>query len=87
MIFDKETPNRKLIRLKEYNYSEGGYYFVTICTKDKRNWFGVIKESKSVLYSYSKILEQCLIEIPIHFENVNFDYYVIMPNHIHFITG
>jgi hypothetical protein len=37
-----KLPNRKLTRLKEYDYSQSGYYFVTICTRDREHFFGKI---------------------------------------------
>ncbi|MBP3361441.1 MAG: transposase [Clostridia bacterium] len=37
-----ELPKRKQIRLKDYDYSQNGYYFVTICTKNRKNIFGAV---------------------------------------------
>jgi len=66
---------RKQLRLKEYNYSEAGAYFITLCTKDRALYF----ENKKV----RKVVEQSWINIPGHFKEVKLDSYVIMPNRLH----
>jgi putative transposase len=76
---------RKRNRLKEYDYSNAGYYFVTICVNDRKNYFGKIDNSKCVLNIYGKIVKQILEKIPVKYPYVELDYYVIMPNHIHII--
>lgn len=72
---------RKLPRLSGYDYSRSNYYFVTICTDEKKDLFGEIGK----LNCFGKIAEQKLLEIGQHYENVFVDKYVIMPNHIHAI--
>ncbi len=75
--------NRKLNRLESYNYSLSGYYFVTFCTKDKIKYFGEIKTSQMVLSQYGKIAKYFWQEIPHHYDNIEIDQFIIMPNHIH----
>src|SRR5260221_14770609 len=75
--------NRKRNRLEYYDYSNPGLYFVTICTKNKIHWFGEIVEGRMILNEIGKIAEKYLKEIPNHFENVEIDTFVVMPNHIH----
>ena len=75
--------NRKLNRLKDYNYSTEGYYFVTVCTKDRQEWFGEIKKDAMVLNECGELAKMKWLEIPDHFEGVVLDQYVIMPNHMH----
>lgn len=77
--------HRKSIRLKNYDYSQNGGYFVTICSKDRRPCFGQIVNEKIDLSSIGEIVERCWLEIPKHFLNVQLDEWVIMPNHIHVI--
>ena len=80
-MYDKRKQNR----LKDYDYSQSGYYFVTICVNDRRDYFGKIKNSKCVLNKFGKIVKQILEIIPVLYPYVNIDYYVVMPNHIHAI--
>ena len=74
---------RKPNRLKNFDYSSSGYYFVTICTKNKNNYFGEIKNNKMILNEYGNITKQCWENITKHFSNVELDEFQIMPNHIH----
>ena len=74
---------RKHIRYRDYDYSNPGAYFVTICTRKMKCVFGNISNEKMILSHIGKIAERIWCEIPNHFQNVNLDEYVIMPNHIH----
>ncbi len=91
---------RKKIRLQNYDYSENGYYFVTICSNSRRSIFGkyeppvgsglasdsvynVSSAAQIKLTTIGKIIEQQWKSIPIHFDHIELDEYVIMPNHIH----
>lgn len=75
--------HRKNIRLKGYNYSKPDSYFVTICTKDRKCLFGENVDEELFLNQMGKIVEKYWLEIPMHFPNVVYDEFVIMPNHIH----
>lgn len=77
--------NPKSNRLENYNYSESGLYFITICTKDKQEYFWEIINWKMILNEYWKIVEKYYLEIPEVFWYVITDQFIIMPNHIHFI--
>ena len=74
---------RKPLRLKEYDYSRPGAYFITICTADRQCLFGNVVNSKMVLNKYGRVVFRCLGEMENHFSNIELDYFVIMPNHIH----
>lgn len=76
-------PNRKNLRFASYNYSEPGEYFVTICTKGFKNYFGRVVNSRVELSRIGKIANECWRDIPNHFPNVKLDEYVVMPNHVH----
>ena len=73
--------NRKNVRLKEYDYTTPNYYFVTICTDNKKCIFG----RPGYLNESGKIAEKGLKKISIHFPSVKVDKTVVMPNHIHAI--
>ena len=74
---------RKLNRLKNYDYSNSGYYFVTICTDNHIKHFGKIENDKIVLTDLGKIVKKCWLDIPIHFPAAILDQFIIMPNHVH----
>ncbi|GAB4233521.1 MAG: transposase [Stanieria sp.] len=71
------------IRLPNRNYAANGYYFVTICTHKKICYFGNIVNHQMQLSSVGKIAQKHWQEIPNHFDHVDIDTYVIMPNHVH----
>jgi REP-associated tyrosine transposase len=77
---------RKNTRLKDYDYSESGYYFVTICTKDHQKHFGEISTEKMQLSDIGDIAKMYWQGIPIHFADTLLDEFIIMPNHIHGIV-
>jgi REP element-mobilizing transposase RayT len=75
--------NRKTIRLQEYDYSFPGWYYVTICTHEKNNLFGKIKNGNVTLNEIGKIVEEEWTKTKEIRKNVDLDYYIIMPNHLH----
>ena len=75
--------SQKQYRRKEYDYSQDGFYFTTICCKSREMFFGNIKNEEMRLSKIGKIAERFYLEIPNHFQFVKLDEYVIMPNHIH----
>jgi REP element-mobilizing transposase RayT len=75
--------HRKPNRLKNYDYSQNGMYFITICTKDKKCFFGEIINDKMILNDFGKIIQNVWLELPNHNDNISIDEFVIMPNHIH----
>ena len=78
-------PERKKNRLVDFDYSSPGYYFITICTDCRFEYFGDVKDGKMVLSKMGEIAEYFLKQIPFHYKNVLLDEFVIMPNHIHAI--
>ena len=74
---------RKQIRLKKYDYSDAGWYFVTICSKDMECLFGNVINNHMKLNEFGNIIQQYWLNIPKHFDNIELDEFVIMPNHIH----
>lgn len=79
----KQFKARKKNRLKGYDYSEERWYFITICTFNRKEIFGQVKRKNMFLNKYGEIAKAIWSEIPKHFENVELDEFIIMPNHIH----
>ncbi len=77
---------RKANRLKDYDYSRNGFYFVTICTKNRKEYFGEINDEGIILNDSGEIAAKLWRESPNHFENVKLDEHIIMPNHVHGIV-
>ncbi|MBI5474419.1 MAG: hypothetical protein HY961_18940 [Ignavibacteriae bacterium] len=77
---------RKNIRLKGYDYSQPGEYFVTICAKNRVCVFGDIIDGVMRLSEIGKIVDAWWRGIPAHFEHVRVDVFQIMPNHLHGIV-
>jgi len=75
--------HRRSIRLKEYNYSQNGAYYVTICTQDKKCVLINIINENIILNNYGKIVEEEWLKTKSIRPYVDLDYYVIMPNHFH----
>jgi len=75
------------MRLKEYDYSQSGTYFLTICVEGRECLFGEIADGEVKLNEYGVIARQCWEAIPIHFSTVELDEYITMPNHIHGIIN
>ena len=81
--------SRKPLRLKGYDYSLGGYYFVTVCTKDRvphlRRGAHCAPEPLPPLTAAGRIAERAVLQISAHYPGVTVDKYVVMPNHVHMI--
>jgi putative transposase len=78
-------PQRKSPRLKGYDYSQSGAYFVTICTENKLKLFGIIRNEQMLLSELGHIAYQELANLTRHWQNLDIDLFVVMPNHVHAI--
>ena len=87
---ENELPSRKPTRLRYFDYSRPGAYFLTICTKDKRKTLskivgdGALDVPKNVLTKAGRIAEKYILSTN-KIKHVSVEKYVIMPNHIHMI--
>jgi REP element-mobilizing transposase RayT len=81
--YNPDIYHRHSIRLRDYDYSLAGAYFVTICTKDRECLFGEIRGGKMVLNEAGRMLKSIWNELPQHCSDVDIDGFVVMPNHIH----
>ena len=89
-----DLPQRKNIRLKDYDYSQNGAYFITICATNRINLFGLItvgqglcscRYSEIELSMIGQIIKNELLQLETRYNTIKIDKYVIMPNHIHAI--
>jgi len=83
MPYNPNIHHRRSIRLKGYDYSQEGLYFITICCDNRASLFGKIENHEMILNDAGKIANECWLEIPQHFLNVILHEHIIMPNHIH----
>ena len=83
MHFNPDIHKRKSLRLKNYDYSSEGLYFITISLKDKLCFFGEIKNDKMNLFESGKMVEKYWLELEQDFDNIKLHNFVVMPNHFH----
>jgi len=75
--------HRRSIRLRGYDYSAAGAYFVTVCAKDRACLFGEVVDGEMRLNDAGNVAQRCWQDIPCHFPHAGLDEFVIMPNHVH----
>ena len=85
MNYNPAIHHRRSIRLKGYDYSQAGMYFVTICVQKHICLFGDIIGKQMILNETGKIVENLWFEIPQHFPDAILHEFIAMPNHIHSI--
>ena len=77
---------RKLNRLHDYDYSQTGWYFVTICTRNREEFFGEIKNQEMVFNERAWIVKKQWLWLACQYKGIKLDQFIIMPNHIHGIV-
>ena len=83
-----DIPKRKPNRLPDFDYCTPGAYFITICTKDRRNLFWTdvgASIARPQLTRWGKITADSICDMPNHYPAISIDHYVVMPNHIHIL--
>ncbi|MBR2048845.1 MAG: transposase [Oscillospiraceae bacterium] len=89
----QELPVRKDNRIKKYDYSQNGAYFITVCTKNRKCLLsqivggGVLDAPQNHLTGYGRIVDAQIREMNQVYTNVQAEKYVVMPNHIHLLIG
>ncbi|HLE53072.1 MAG TPA: hypothetical protein VI755_13485 [Anaerolineales bacterium] len=73
----------QIVRLKGYDYSQPGGYFVTIVAQNRECLFGEIVEGEMRLSRAGRIVQHAWMDLPNHYADVVLDEFVIMPNHVH----
>ena len=83
MKYDSERHNRRSIRLMDYDYSQSGAYFVTICTRDRACVLGEISDGQPLPNELGEIVAETWRWLERHYEYVELDEWLVMPNHLH----
>jgi len=83
MKYNPDKHHRRSIRLKGYDYSQPGAYYITVVTHGRECLFGEIVDGNMILNDAGKFARKCWVEIPKHFPHTDLDEFIIMPNHVH----
>ena len=83
MTYNPNIHHRRSIRLKGYDYSQAGAYFITICCEGRECRFGKIENDEMILNEFGNIAFNEWTKLPERFTNFELDVFQIMPNHIH----
>ena len=88
MKYNPDVHHRKSIRLKEYDYSQEGMYYITICTQDRECILGEIVGANSIsaqmkLNDAGNIINNIYLDLVNQIKNIKLHDYIIMPNHLH----
>lgn len=75
--------NRRSIRLKGYDYSQAGAYYITVCTQDRECLFGNVTDGQMQLSDAGRIIQSVWYALPQFYEDIELDAFVVMPNHVH----
>ena len=81
-----QSPRRRNLRLRNYDYTQAGFYFVTICVQNRQSLFGEIIDGIMQFNSTGTLVEQAWQDLPNHYPHVELDKFVVMPNHFHGIV-
>src|SRR3990172_159079 len=83
MTYAAAKHHRRSIRLRGYDYTQAGAYFVTICTQNRECVFSEVVEGQMLLNGPGQMVESVWRELPQHYPGVQVDAFVVMPNHLH----
>ena len=86
MVYNPKIHNRRSLRLKGYDYSQIGLYFVTICAHDKKCLFGEVAKGEMQINEYGKTIESTWNDLVNHNGGLRLKAFVVMPNHVHGIV-
>jgi putative transposase len=86
MAYDTQKHHRRSIRMKGYDYSRAGAYFITICTQDRADLFGEVVDGGMRMNGAGRMIRSVWDEMPAFYPGVDTDEFVVMPNHVHGIV-
>jgi len=81
--YNPQIHHRKTIRLKGYDYSQAGLYFITMCCQDKECRFGYIEKNEIILNDVGRMIDTEWLALVKRFQNIALHEYIVMPNHFH----
>ncbi|MBI5436046.1 MAG: transposase [Nitrosomonadales bacterium] len=84
--FNPDIHHRRSIRLRGYDYSQAGAYFITLCTQKRECLFGGVMGDVMQLNDVGRLVRNVWDMLPDHYAGVTLDTFVVMPNHIHGIV-
>lgn len=87
MTYNPDIHHRRSIRLREFDYSSIGGYFVTTCVQNRECLFGEVLDGVMVLNDAGRLVESVWNGLPERFPSIELDAFVAMPNHVHFIIN
>ncbi|MDX1972293.1 MAG: transposase [Candidatus Sumerlaeia bacterium] len=79
----EKSYHRRSIRLKHFDYTNSGAYFITICTQHRAALFGEVNDTLMQTSDAGKMVEKTWCEIPLFYPGIEIDTFVVMPDHIH----
>ncbi len=82
-MYDPEIHHRRSIRVKGYDYSQAGAYFITMCVRERECLLGEVVDGKVQPSGIGAVVEACWRDLPRHYAHVDLGEFVIMPNHVH----
>ncbi len=86
MIYNPDKHHRRSIRLKGYDYSQSGAYFITIVAQNRECLFGQAINGVINLNNAGNMIQEKWEELKNRFKHVNIDAFIVMPNHLHGIV-
>jgi putative transposase len=84
---DQVRKRRRSIRLRGFDYSQAGNYFITICTSERKRILGTVHDHKVVLSPAGEAVRTAWFDLPQRFPSIEPRELVVMPNHVHAILG
>jgi putative transposase len=82
MRYNPDKHHRRSIRLKGYDYTSAGAYFITICTHQRECLLGEIVECEMGLSESGDVVRSHWLKLPQYHAHLRLDAFVVMPNHI-----
>jgi REP-associated tyrosine transposase len=82
-MYNPDVHHRQSIRLRNFDYSSCGAYFLTLCAQGRECLFGDVERGEVMLSPAGEAVRSAWEELPVHYPRAHLDAFVIMPNHVH----